>query len=341
MRTLQTRRYQTRRCQTSLATQFLSQSWTIKELLAIGKNTLKEGEAASPPLAEKGETASHFVSPLLEAELLLLHALAKRDRLWLYKNHNLLLLSKKYKRNLKKYASLLQRRICLEPLAYILKEREFYGRLFQVKAGVLIPRPETEELLDHALKLSLPSEGKEIDTHVLDLGCGSGCIGLSFLLERPEICLHLSDISRAALRVCRHNKKKLLPTSFFFGKKKNPRRICIYRSDLFQKLPNCFYDLILCNPPYVFSDEYLSLPLDIRNYEPKEALVCPEPFIFYERLLNGIFNRLKPKGYALIESSPRAAVLCEKIARAYGFDTKLLPDLSGKIRFVLLKSCFM
>ncbi len=302
-----------------------SHSWSIQELIAVGKNFFQKSTFIS--------------SPHLEAEILLGKSL-KKDRLWLYKNPECVVDKVKNKKLLTHYVSLLQRRSNAETIAYLIEEREFYEHIFYVNHGVLVPRPETEELLSLALKLPLVVEKGE-RASILDICCGSGCLGLSFLLKKPEVLLHMSDLSPLALKICRKNSKRLLsPNSpFLFFKKwiRKKYNYRIYQSDLFSKMPNYKYNLILCNPPYVLKDEYDKLSIDIRKSEPREALVCPTPSFFYSRLFKGIYQHLHTDGYAILETSPRLASFCKKVATKFYFEVQLLSDLSGKDRFILLK----
>ena len=299
---------------------YLQQFWStlqkkkpkLEELLLEGRKEL---------------AAAQIPSSQLEAELLLAQAIHK-ERLWLYKNPEYIACAKE----VKAYWRYIRRRSLDEPQAYISSSREFLGYDFHVNPNVLIPRPESEELVELALRLPLPSKPAQ----VLDLCCGSGCIGLSLLLEKRNIYLHLSDISYKALKVCRKNARNLAPGRAFSYFKEQSYFYRVYPSDLFTKLPKQTYDLILSNPPYVLVDEYEQLPATLREYEPKEALLCSDPHNFYERLMSGLARHLKVKGYALIESSPRLIPLCEKLASQFSFSVELRKDLCGKERFLLL-----
>ena len=264
-----------------------------------------------------------------EAELLLGHALQK-ERIWLYKNPNYL----PSRKEMKTYWACIKRRSLGEPYAYIVSSQEFFGHRFSVNPKVLIPRPESEELVELALGLSLTS--KQIQ--VLDLCCGSGCIGLSFFLEKKNICLGLSDRSPGALKVCRQNARNLAPSLSFSYLRKKSAYYRIYCSDLFAKLPSQGWDLILSNPPYALLDEYAELPFTVRGYEPKEALLCSQPAIFYKRLITEAAGHLKSRGYILLESNPRFISFCKDFGAQLSLDTEIRKDLSGKRRFLLLRS---
>ena len=142
-----------------------------------------------------------------------------------------------------------------EPLAYVLGEREFYGRMFKVSPAVLIPRPETELLVEVAL-----SAGLSRDAHVLDLGTGSGCIALTLSLERPSWHVTATDVSHDALEVARANAAKMGVDSIEFRK-----------GSWFAALSDQRFDLIVSNPPYVAPGDS---HLQALRFEPQIALVA-------------------------------------------------------------------
>jgi release factor glutamine methyltransferase len=163
--------------------------------------------------------------------------------------------------------ALLARRLASEPLAYILGYREFYGRRFKVGPGVLIPRQETETLVEAVLGSEMSGSSKR----VLDLGTGSGCIGITLQLEAPRISVTLADISEAALKIATANAALLLAD------------VETVVSDCFQNLVGRSFDIIVSNPPYVRVSD--PLPPEIRNFEPREALYAGVSGLeFYARL---------------------------------------------------------
>lgn len=157
------------------------------------------------------------------------------------------------------------RRAASEPVAYILGDQEFYGHLFQVSPAVLIPRPETEHLVEKALQwcriagFSAPK--------ILDLCTGSGCVGLTLALELPQASVTLSDLSSEALAMATRNAA----AHGLEG------RVCLLEGDLFQPLPpgECF-DLILANPPYVEESFRAEMQKDVLEYEPHMALFAED-----------------------------------------------------------------
>ncbi len=169
----------------------------------------------------------------------------------------------------------LERRLSREPLAYILGWREFYGRRFVVSPDVLIPRQESETLIDAALGL-LPSDGP---ASVWDLGTGSGCLGVTIKLEHPQCRVLASDISEPALGIARVNAANL------------EAQIDLRLGDLAEVLQEQeHYDLVISNPPYI--DEHAILMPEVAHYEPPAALYAAEGGLaFYRRLADSLRAR--------------------------------------------------
>lgn len=208
--------------------------------------------------------------------------------------------------------ALLARREWREPLAHILGTAEFYGREFISSRDALVPRKETELLVEEALA-RLPDTG-----FVLDLACGSGCIGLTVALERPGITVHLSDVSSSALNLARRNSEKLkAKAEFFHGSWFEPL------------LAAQSYTAILTNPPYIFLDEEQQLSPEVRA-DPREALFHPDPVALYRMLFAEGAKRLKPGGFMIAETSPR-------IAREFRAGFQILCDYSGLERMILMQ----
>ena len=184
-----------------------------------------------------------------------------------------------------RFEGLLRRRLTREPLQYILGEVSFYGRSFRVDPRVLIPRSETELLCEWALELLRPLSAPQ----VLDLCCGSGCIGLTVKAERQDASVTLSDLSRDALAVASANADSLsLKVDFCHG-------------DLFSAVPCRSFDLILSNPPYIPSDDCLTLQDEVRR-EPFSALDGgPDGLDFYRRIISEAPDYLNPSGMLLME----------------------------------------
>lgn len=267
-----------------------------------------------------------FSSRLLDVQLLHAHVLGlKREDLILQEER--LLTSKE----LESLNSLCNRRLQFEPIAYILGKKEFYSLDFFVGNGVLIPRPETEELveliIDHYKKSNL--------YRMLDLCCGSGCIGVA--LGRHLNCdeYFFVDKSKIALDFTEKNIQKHLSHI-------QDSVISIIRSDLCEKLLNkgfeSSFDMIVSNPPYLNSSEIKLLDRDVQDYEPLLALQIPnnDETLFFRRLFLEVYFLLKKEGCFFLETSPILAIEQRSILKEIGFnEVSILKDLSLKDRFIV------
>ena len=184
----------------------------------------------------------------------------------------------------KEFHGFLARRAAREPVSKILGRRNFWGRDFEITPDVLDPRPETETLIDLALK------GAKPDT-ILDLGCGSGIIALTLLAELPEARAQASDISQACLDVTTRNAKTLSVHD----------RFSAIKSNWFSEIEGEF-DLIVSNPPYISDTEMAELSLDVLNHDPHLALTPGgDGLAPYEVLAKGARKHLAAKGRILVE----------------------------------------
>ena len=185
--------------------------------------------------------------------------------------------------------ALVARRRKLEPIAYILGRREFYGRVFEVTPAVLVPRPETELVVERALGLLAPGS----DARVLDLCTGSGAIAVSIAAERPEVKVDATDLSAAALEVARRN-------ALAHGVSE---RVRLLEGDLFAPLPNdARYALIVANPPYIPDAEVATLAPDVAAWEPHLALAGgPDGLAIVRRIVAGAPRVLAPGGHLVFE----------------------------------------
>jgi release factor glutamine methyltransferase len=199
-----------------------------------------------------------------------------------------------------RFGALMARRLAGEPLAYLLGECEFYGRAFRVTRDVLIPRPETELLVDLAL-----SHARQVDhPRFLDLGTGSGCIAISIALERPDADVTAVDVSERALAIARENAARL------------GARVEFRRSDWYSDVAGRF-DLIVANPPYVAEgDPHLA---DL-GHEPPGALVATDHGLAPLRTIIGNTPRhLQPNGWLLIEHGYDQAAAVRNLFASKGF----------------------
>jgi release factor glutamine methyltransferase len=261
-------------------------------------------------------------SARLDAELLVAHALGV-DRVRLYMDLDRPLVGDE----LAAIRALVGRRRQREPVAYILGRREFYGRRFEVSPAVLVPRPETELLVDRALELL----AEDAAGPVLDLCTGSGAIAITLAAERAALEVDATDLSEAALEVARRNAAAL-----GVGE-----RVHLFAGDLFAPLAPSgaaprSYALIACNPPYVAERERASLAPEVAAHEPSLALFGGADGLSVLRRLCAEAPRwLAPEGRILIEIGIEQGAAVSALLRDAGFrETVVRPDLSGRDRLV-------
>ena len=212
------------------------------------------------------------------------------------------------------FAALLARRLSGEPVAHLTGTREFYGRSFQVSPDVLIPRPDTELLVELALRRVPP--GRAVS--VLDLGTGSGCIAITLALERPLAEITAVDRSAAALAIARHNADILNAHVEFLG------------SDWFVALSGRRFDLIVGNPPYIAAADPHLTRGDVR-FEPLSALAAgPDGLEDLRRLVAAAGAHLQPGGALLLEHGYDQADAVQALLQSARFrHVQSWPDLSG------------
>jgi release factor glutamine methyltransferase len=188
----------------------------------------------------------------------------------------------------RKYEPLVERRLGREPLAYIVGQQEFWGLSFEVSPAVLIPRHETELIVEVALEL-FPDPGRSLNA--ADLGTGSGCVAVALASERPAARITATDISSDALEVARRNAARHGVAG----------RIQFRCADLLDGLDGPF-DMIACNPPYVAERDRRGLQPEVRDHEPDVALFGgTDGFHLVERLVHGASMYLRAGGYLLFE----------------------------------------
>lgn len=209
------------------------------------------------------------------------------------------------------------------PLAYIAKSKEFFSENFYVDERVLIPRPETEIIVEEALALL---ETRQEMNSLLDMGTGSGAIGL-ILAKKTQKHVVCADISLEALRVAKQNGESL-------GVSRLTRFIC---SDLFGGIKELKFDMILANLPYVAREEWDSLMTDVKDYEPRGALDGgTDGTIIYKRFIEGLPHHLNRKGFVLCEvGGRRQAEKIREMFRAIGVSVVEKNDLSGIERVLI------
>lgn len=218
-----------------------------------------------------------------------------------------------------------------KPVAYITGKKGFHKFDFIVNEHVLIPRPETEELVEWFYKNHKRFFNDEDQIKILDLCTGSGCIGISISRLLTNVDVWLSDLSEDAIAVAKQNHMAI----------PNPKQqeLSFLQSDLFQNFPEALtFDVILSNPPYIPSSEKESLMEDVLSYEPHIALFVEDFFGFHESLLSAAFKKLNPNGILLLETHPEYIEELEQRAGASGFqESQILLDASSKKRFLFLR----
>lgn len=246
------------------------QAWSIRRVLAW----------AADDFRRRG-----FDSPRLDAELLLSRALGiDRVRLIMDAHRPL------DESELAHYRALIQRRRRAEPIAYILGEREFYGLTFKVDSRALIPRPDTEGLVEVALERT---RHRSLFGRALDLCTGSGCVAVAFAKRRPTWKVIATDLSPACVELARYNA---LCLGAIWG-------VSFHASDLDESLPGDErFDLVTANPPYIPRGEIAELDRGIKDYEPRQALDGgPDGLDLVRRVIQVAWQRLEPGGIAALE----------------------------------------
>jgi len=252
-------------------------TWTIKDLLTVTARYLTERGIESPRLA---------------AEILLAHQL-KIKRVSLYLNFDQPLTADE----IEGYRTLIKRRIRHEPIQYITGIQEFWSVPFMVDSRVLIPRPETEVLVEKAIALSRKRRSGGPPSKILELGTGSGAISVCMAKEIPDAVIWATDVSTEALEVARLNAEK-------HGVM---RRITFLKGNLWEPLqaPNSRFDLILSNPPYIATHEFKDLQPEVRDFEPRLALDGGEKGMHYlVNILRESPRFLEPGGWLVLEMAP-------------------------------------
>lgn len=236
-------------------------SWIIKDLLKVTADYLKEKEVDSPRLT---------------AEILLSHQL-NTDRVNLYMNFDKPLTEKE----ISGYRSLIKRRLRHEPIQYITGSQEFWSLDFMVDPQVIIPRPESELLVEQAInRVGANFAPQNQSPKILDLGRGSGALAISVAKEVPQARFWATDLSAAALSLARSNAEKHGVSE----------RIQFMRGDLWDPIINLdiTFDIIISNPPYITSEEYNDLAPEVRDYEPRLALDGHEGGMYFiEKIIRG------------------------------------------------------
>lgn len=267
------------------------------------------GEAVA--VVEQRLMVAGVPEPRLDAQMLVAHALGAA-RSWVIAHTSDPI------EDTRRIESLCERRERREPLAYILGWREFYGRRFKVTPDVLIPRQETETLVEVALSMPFVER-------VLDVGTGSGCIAVTLALEKPEWQVEASDISPGALAVAHEN-------AFAHG-----IRLRTHECDLFEGLVADPFDLIVSNPPYVALGAILDP--ELTDHEPHSALFAGQDGLdAYRRLAEGSAAFLRPGGALLVELGDGMSREVARVFEEAGWHVERIEkDLIGIERVMVLR----
>lgn len=255
-------------------------------------------------------------NPRLDAELLVAHALhTTRMQLIIDRDRPVIA------GELAALRELVKRRRAREPVAYLLGEREFYGRRFRVDSRVLIPRPDTETLVEVALERSRHAS---MYARVLDLCTGSGCVAITLARQRPTTQVTGADLSEDALAVARDNALRL-----------GAYNVAFVKSDLFASVKGPF-ELVTANPPYIPTPEVETLDVDIKAFEPRLALDGGEAGLaIARRLVAEAPRHLVPGGALAIEIGAGQADAVRELFREAGFtDISAAKDYGGIERVV-------
>lgn len=276
---------------------------TIGELLQSGRRAL-----AAAPHAPSTREAALLLARLLdldEAEVL------ARDREAVPRSVA------------ERFEALISRRLRGEPVAYLLEEREFYGRRFRVDPRVLIPRPETEHLVEATLRLDLPPAPR-----LLDVGTGSGVLALTLALELSDARVVATDLSPAALAVAAANRSRHALAG----------RVHLAACDLATALRLDRFDAVVSNPPYIGLDEAPQLPPDVRDFEPRQALFAGAAGgEIIDRLLAEL-GPLRPGTTLLLEVAAGQAETVRRRASGSEFaPVDAVPDYAGHERVLVFR----
>lgn len=231
---------------------------------------------------------------------------------------------------LDRFRAVVKRRAGGEPLQQILGETEFYSRVFKVTPGVFIPRPETERLVETAVELLTPAGQGLVSPLAVEIGCGTGIIGISLALELPRLTVHATDVNPLAVELAGHNAHLLGAEA----------RVYIHQGSRFDPLPQHLrgqVDLLVSNPPYIRHDDIAGLPPEVQGHDPHTALDGgPDGLVFYRALAAGMGAWLRPGGYVAVEIGADQGTAVQEILAASGArEVKVIQDYADRDRVVV------
>lgn len=207
-----------------------------------------------------------------------------------------------------------------EPLQYVLGSARFHGHRFKVTPAVLIPRPETEQLVDLII-----DENPDADLKVLDMGTGSGCIAIALARALKFAQVDALDVSRDALAVARQNAALLKTPGVRF-----------FESDMLASQPSACYDIIVSNPPYICWSERESMDRNVKDFEPGQALFVPDsdPLLYYKAIAHYASQSLEHGGKLYLEINQRFGNEVKHLLESCGLDdVRIIEDSFGHVRF--------
>ncbi|MCP4293779.1 MAG: peptide chain release factor N(5)-glutamine methyltransferase [bacterium] len=227
------------------------------------------------------------------------------------------------------YRELVRRRGSGEPLQTILGMVEFYSRPFKVEAGVFIPRPETEHLVEAAAELLTPADHRLVEPVAVEIGCGTGIVGISLACEIPQLVLHASDINPKAIALATRNASQLEVSA----------RVNFHQGNRFESIPSQLkgqVDLLVSNPPYVRRGDIDGLSVEVAQHDPREALDGgPDGLVFYKALAAEMARWVRPGGYIIVEiGDDQAQDVSDIFAASGGSDIQVIQDYSHRDRVV-------
>lgn len=271
--------------------------------------TLRELAAAA---TAQLQTSPHPDRARQDAELLLLHTL-HRNRAWLLANWS----EDATPEDQDLYAGLITRRASGEPLQYITGEAEFFGLPYSVGPGVLIPRPETEHLVEEVIRLA----ASYVTPRIADIGTGSGIIAVALATQLAKAHIIAIDLSPQALTIARENAERHQVTS----------RVTFVEGDLLAPLDGQQFDIIASNPPYIPQSEHDSLSTEVRDHEPHTALFAGhDGLAIYQRLIPAAEKNLSGNGWLVLEIGYDQHPAVQHLLEASGYTgIRFIPDYQG------------
>jgi release factor glutamine methyltransferase len=223
------------------------------------------------------------------------------------------------------FCDLIERRLAGEPIQYITGEAEFYGLPFHVNRDVLIPRPETEHLVETVMALA----AEFVRPKIVDVGTGSGAIAVALAHALPFAVITATDISADALAVAKANAARNGVAD----------RVRFFKGDLLEAVAGEHFDIVISNPPYVPESDHATLDVEVRDYEPAQALFAGEDGLqIYRRLIPAAFGALVPGGFLALEIGYGQRAGIEALLVREGFaGIEFIPDLQGIARVAVAR----